>query len=459
MKLHDILKSYAGRGMIPYHMPGHKRNTEFAHISPACALDFTEIDGLDDLRAPSGILADSMKQAALTYGAEHTFFLVNGSTGGILATVYAICRGRTVIMARNCHKSVYNAVCIANCRPEYITPRVSELGYFLDVTPAEVDEALRCVPDAAAVVLTSPTYEGVISDIRGISEICHAHGVPLIVDAAHGAHLGFLDRAVPSPVASGADAVIMSLHKTMPSLTQTALLHLNGDLIDIEQVAASLAMFETSSPSYIFMASIDGCIELCHDRSIFDAWMNRIVQLEHTDKSSDLIERPSGVFAYDRSKIILRSSGMSGRMIAELLRREFHIESEMTAASYVILMTGAGDTDRMTSALCRAIEAFPKSPHPTTTQFTRVVRLPHAVITPAEAAGCAHESVRLSDAIGMVAAEAVMAYPPGIPLIAPGELIDTETACQLEEMRACGVRIVTTSGEFDDKITVVKVIK
>ncbi len=442
--------------MIPYHMPGHKRNTEFEHISPTCALDFTEIDGLDDLRAPSGILADALERAALTYGAERTFFLVNGSTGGILSAIYALCRGRSVVMARNCHKSVYNAVCIAGCRPEYIMPRVSELGYFLDVTPAEVEEALLRTPDAAAVVLTSPTYEGVISDIRGISEICHAHGVPLIVDAAHGAHLGFLDGSVPSPVASGADAVIMSLHKTMPSLTQTALLHITGTLIDAEQIAASLAMFETSSPSYVLMASIDGCIELCRDRSLFDSWLRRIEQLERIGKARDIIERPTDVFAYDRSKIILRSPGMSGGMIADLLRREFHIEPEMSAASYIILMTGAGDTDRMTKELCRAFESFPESSSATATPFTQPPRLPLAVMTPAEATGCAREAVSLSDAVGRIAAEAVMAYPPGIPLIAPGELIDRETVRQLEEMNACGVRTVTSSGEFDGRITVTK---
>ena len=233
MKLYNILKEFAVHGRYPFHMPGHKRSSDFDYLSGIPAeIDFTEIDGLDNLHAPEGILLEAQTNAAKVYKADRSFFLVNGSTGGILAAIYAVSRGkRDIIIQRSCHKSVFNALSLCNLRASYIMPRIAPEGIFLDITPEQVQSAIEKNPSACAVVITSPSYDGVVSDIASIAEICHGHGIPLIVDAAHGAHLGFLDPSVKSPVECGADITVMSLHKTLPSLTQTAILHLKSNLI------------------------------------------------------------------------------------------------------------------------------------------------------------------------------------------------------------------------------------
>jgi len=455
MKLYDILKQYSESGIVPYHMPGHKRSAEFDYISPASSIDFTEVDGLDDLHAPTGILADAQERAAEVWGADESHFLVNGSTGGILAAVYALCRGRHVIMARGCHKSVYNAACISHCTVSYVMPRTSELGFFLDVTADEVRSALEEHPDTAAVIITSPTYEGVVSDVRSIADVCHAHGALLIVDAAHGAHLGFLDESIPSPVTAGADVTIMSLHKTLPSLTQTAIMHVAGTLADRDELASAIAMFETSSPSYVFMASIDGCVDLVRSRSIFDGWREKIKRIRRAAEARGMLVTPTDVFAYDESKIVLTAGGMTGCEIARILRESFRIEVEMISASYVILMTGAGDTDAMTDALIHAIENFPLPADKKNLKLPPIPS-PSAVMKMADATSCKTERISLDKADGAIAAESVMAYPPGIPIVAPGEQIDSAVIDFIEKSVISGVRILTSAGEFTGKIKVVR---
>ena len=453
MKLYDILKQYSESGMIPYHMPGHKRSAAFDYISPASSIDFTEVEGLDDLHAPTGILADAQERAAEVWHADESHFLVNGSTGGILSAVYALCRGRHIVMARGCHKSVYNAACISHCTVSYLMPRTSELGFFLDVTADEVKSALTAHPEAAAVIITSPTYEGVVSDIRSIADVCHAHGALLIVDAAHGAHLGFLDESIPSPVEAGADVTIMSLHKTLPSLTQTAIMHVSGSIADRDELASAIAMFETSSPSYVFMASIDGCANLVREREIFTGWRTNIDKIRHAAEARGMLVTPADVFAYDESKIVLTAGGMSGCEIARILREEFKIEVEMISDSYVILMTGAGDTDEMTDALIHAIENFPIPSAQTKREFSKMP-IPAAVMTMANATSCEAELIGLADADGRISAESVMAYPPGIPIIAPGELIDSAVIGFIAKNADSGVRIITSRGEFTGEIKV-----
>lgn len=455
MKLYDILKQYSESGMLPYHMPGHKRSVDFGYISPTSAIDFTEVEGLDDLHASTGILEDAKVRASHVWGADETHFLVNGSTGGILSAVYALCRGRHIVMARGCHKSVYNAACIAHCTTSYIIPRTSELGFFLDVTAGEVESALSAHPDTAAVIITSPTYEGVVSNISAIAHVCHAHGVLLIVDAAHGAHLGFLDESIPSPIASGADVVIMSLHKTLPSLTQTAILHVSGDRADRAELSAAVAMFETSSPSYVFMASIDGCANLVGEREIFVGWREKIQKIRRAAETYGMLATPKDVFAYDESKIVLSVRGMSGHEISQTLREEFKIEVEMISDSYVILMTGAGDTDEMTDALVHAIENFPAAGSDVTRTIPPLP-LPTAATTMAEATSHPAELIELSEAKARISAESVMAYPPGIPIIAPGEVIDSDVIDFIAKNADSGVRILTSRGDFTGKIKIIK---
>ena len=224
--LDQALEAYGKSDVYPFHMPGHKRNP--LPFPEVYGIDITEIDGFDNLHHAEGILKEAQQRAADLYGSAHCYYLVNGSTCGILASICAAVKKRgRILAARNSHKAVYHALFLSELTAEYLYPAVTECGIQGQITPRQVEDALKKDPETSAVVITSPTYEGVISDIEGIAKVAHVHGIPLIVDSAHGAHLGFGGEFPQNAVRLGADAVIESLHKTLPSFTQTALLHLN----------------------------------------------------------------------------------------------------------------------------------------------------------------------------------------------------------------------------------------
>lgn len=454
MRLIDLLTKQSKNGRIPFHMPGHMRG-EFDHLVGS-GIDFTEIDGLDDLHAPGGILKDAMGYAASVFGARRTFFLVNGSSGGILSAIRAVAKkGGSVVLSRSCHKSVYNALALSNLRAEYLYPPIHPLGFPLEVSPESVEAALSRTPDACAVVITSPTYDGVISDVRAIAEICHKSRTPLIVDSAHGAHLGFLDKSVRSAVECGADITVMSLHKTMPSLTQTALLHVNGDLVDADAALAALSVFETSSPSYILMASIDGCVRLYNDSDLFARWRENIAQIHaFAEGSAVRLIRPD-CFAFDESKLIVSSRGYTGAQLGEILRRSFNIEPEMVSREYVLLMTGAGTTEEHVCALKNFISSLEERD---SREYREIAPPPicEAVMGLGEATLAESVTLPLEECDGRISAELIMPYPPGIPLVAPGERLSREMIEYIRSLEQSGVRITTSAGGFCGKIRVIR---
>lgn len=260
--LYKAISQYISRDICPMHMPGHKRNTELLGRELPYGIDLTEIDGFDRLHDSDGILKDVADLASELYGSRRSFLLVNGSTGGILASVRAAVQyGDRILMARNCHQSVYHAAEVNGLKTAYLIPETdAETGICGSIAPAALEGALEEYPDAKLVVITSPTYEGVISDVRALCSLAHKKNIPVLVDEAHGAHLGFSAFFPGEALQNGADLVVTSLHKTLPALTQCALAHVGGRLISPERVARQLSIFETSSPSYVLMASIDRCL-------------------------------------------------------------------------------------------------------------------------------------------------------------------------------------------------------
>ena len=275
-ELFDKLANYGNSGIYPFHMPGHKRQ-KTVDFNPY-KIDITEIEGFDNLHHAEGVLLEAQKKAEKLYGSEESHFLINGSTAGILSAVSA-CAKKTVLIARNCHKAVYHAALIRNLDVYYVYPEIQE-EFMLNggINPADVERSLEEHPEIEAVVITSPTYDGIVSDVKRIAEIAHAHGKPLIVDEAHGAHFGFSKYFPENSVHLGADIVIHSLHKTLPSYTQTALIHINGKLVDRQKVRMFLQMYQTSSPSYILMAGIDECIRYVEEQGTdaFDKFAERL---------------------------------------------------------------------------------------------------------------------------------------------------------------------------------------
>ena len=261
-RLYKELENYGNSDFYPFHMPGHKRNKACVEGDFPIERDITEIDGFDDLHHSEGILLEAQNALSRLYGTKRSFFSVNGSTAGLLAAISAsVKKGGRILTARNCHKAVYHAIYLRDLVPTYIYPQSdSDLGINGAISVSRVERYLEENPKIEAVLITSPTYDGVVSDVRQIAEAAHKHGIPLIVDEAHGAHFRFSDYFPVSATDLGADVVIQSFHKTLPAMTQTAVLHLCSERVSEKLIRRFLGIYETSSPSYILMSSLDACV-------------------------------------------------------------------------------------------------------------------------------------------------------------------------------------------------------
>ncbi len=444
---------------IPMHMPGHKRNVL---LSPyleklSASLDITEINGFDDLHNPEGILKESMEKAAKMRGVKKAFYLINGATGGILAAISAVLKsGDSVICARNCHKSVYNALELCGAIPVFVNPPIDErTGICGSISPCDVEEKLKENPKL--VILTSPTYEGVVSDVKKICDIAHKRGIPVLVDAAHGAHFGFGCGFPNSASSCGADIVVESLHKTLPSLTQTAICYVSGDLVCEDELAEKLSIFQTSSPSYVLMASIDGCINLLKEKGdeLFKNWecnLNEFYKKAKKLKNVRILENEERFFDLDKSKIVMLTE--DGKKLIKLLR-DAGVECEMAMPGYVVAMTGMGDTkenlDLFFDALCVADKMVE-------CRDTKIPNICSAkkVMPVGEARSEETEYVDCLKGIGRISAEYVWAYPPGVPIIIPGEKISEEIAGVLIEYEEFGFELRGNKKRKTGKILVIK---
>ena len=414
MTLLEHLKQYT-QTTLPMHMPGGKRR--FASELPY-QWDVTEVEGTDDLHDPHGILLEMQSRAASLWGAEQSFVLVNGSTGGILSAVRATGDG-AVLMGRNCHKSVYNAVSLCRREARYLLPTEGE------ILPAHVEQALTDNENITTLVITSPTYEGVISDIKSISEICHRHGVTLIVDEAHGAHLGFAFGE--SAVQQGADIVIQSLHKTLPALTQTAVLHCKKAFAPA--IARENAVFESSSPSYILMASADECFAFLASgegkKAMADYKDNLLAVREKLKRKLTrfrLLETPR----YDMGKLVIltRGTDTTGKALADALRQDYRIETEMALPHSLTAMTSVCDGQAELNAFAEAVLALDARAKPAKTHPLPPPSLPQKVCEPFELRGKEGKPCPMEEAIGETSLTYLWAYPPGIPLLVPGERVE-----------------------------------
>lgn len=456
------LIQYGKTDMYPMHMPGHKRETEHSVLKDfpnPFTIDITEIEGFDNLHHPEDILKASMEWAAQVYGADHTYYLVNGSSCGILSAVCgATVSGGRILISRNCHKSVYHGVILNQLKVNYVYPQIiPELGIQGGISRESVEKALEEWQDVQAVLIVSPTYDGVVSKIREIAEAVHERGIPLIVDEAHGAHFSFGEdrgtgRDFPkSALECGADVVIQSLHKTLPSLTQTAVLHVKGERVNRHKLERYLQMFQSSSPSYVFMAGIEQCIfEMAeHGRENLRAFSARLELLRSELRSMrnlkllDHVEGRWNVYDLDRSKIVVSCrncliknedgsvEAMDGNRLSSWLRDVFHLEMEMCGSDYVVAILTCLDTEEGLKRLLQAlmeIDAALVSASLSDRAQEPVWEweLPRVRMKMAQAMEQDAVNMRLEECAGKVSAEFIYLYPPGIPIVAPGEEV-TET--------------------------------
>lgn len=501
--LRERLKRYSASEAAAFHMPGHKRQMEYRLLRDfpnPFSIDITEIDGFDNLHHPDGILKDSMEWAAGVYGADHTYYLVNGSSCGILSAIGAVVRpGETLLVSRNCHKSVYHGLILNSLKPEYVYPQIiEELGIQGGIMPEDVEKKLKEHPEIRGVLIVSPTYDGIVSDIHGIAQVVHAHGIPLIVDEAHGAHFPFGAGCFPnSALDCGADLVIQSLHKTLQSLTQTAVLHLNGNLVSRGRLERCLQMYQSSSPSYVFMAVMEQCIfEMqLHGKEYMTAFAERIRKVRERLKEMQnlkLLDRGQngahGVFDVDESKLVISCKGsMTGENLSECLRRDYAIEMEMCGADYAVAILTFLDSeehlerlveallaiDRKIGAAAKTLEdvsaiAYGKNQtrnEGNAQQASEIhieksempeIKVPELCMTPAEAFNAPLERICLEESAGRISGEFIYLYPPGIPIVTPGERMTEEMIRQVLYDRDIGLPV---QGMEDKEIRYLQVVK
>ena len=480
------LKAYKDSRIYPFHMPGHKR-LQLGGIKGETArsgmdfpnpffVDITEVEGFDNLHHAQGILKQSMEWAARVYGADRTWYLINGSSCGILASVCGCTSpGGHILMSRNCHKAAYHAAYINHLRTSYVYPQdLPGLGIQGGILPEDVEKALEEHRDIQAVFIVSPTYDGVVSDVSKIADIVHRKGIPLIVDEAHGAHFRFGKWFPDSALDMGADAVIQSVHKTLPSLTQTALLHIKGNYVNSRNIERYLSIFQSSSPSYVFMASIENSIfvmdRMQRERDSvqmkeYEAHLMDLRRRLASMKNLRLVDRDivgmGGVWDLDVSKIVVstRGTALSGADLSSILREKYHLEMEMCGSDYVTAITTVFDSPEGLQRLGDSLEEIDADV--TGTPGSREDG-PAVYGMRAQAQCCLREAmespsrpVRLKESEGQISAEFVYLYPPGIPILAPGENIARNILDVIEEYIKKGLPI---QGPEDESLETLRVL-
>ncbi|MDE5910586.1 MAG: aminotransferase class I/II-fold pyridoxal phosphate-dependent enzyme [Lachnospiraceae bacterium] len=471
----ESLRSYSESDFYPFHMPGHKRKMEKDGFGEICRYDITEIDGFDNLHNPQSILKEAEERAAELYCSEETYYLINGSTSGILSAVSAVAgRARGLIIARNCHRAVYHAAFLNHMELHYVYP---EIINEYDIAGSVSAEDLECVIKGilnkagaesqrageliAGAVITSPTYDGISSDIRKIANLLHEYGIPLIVDQAHGAHFGMHPAYPENAVKQGADYVIHSVHKTLPAPTQTALLHRNGALTDSEVLKKYLRIYQSSSPSYVLMAGIDeavriakeeGCQRLEHLLRLRADFVKKIkkcrcIRICPLTEPGKLIVSVKGTS--------MEGNSMTGQMLYDILRNQYHLQMEMASANYVTAILSMMDEEegmnRLADALIQIDKGIiEKKEQDKVSDFVlRPVRSLHLW----EAYLAPFTEIELDQADGKTAAEFINLYPPGIPILVPGEMFDEGMIKMIQLYLKDGY---TVQGIFEHRVRVVE---
>lgn len=459
--LREALEALKKEDRVSFHMPGHKYGGcgLKEHFNSFWDIDITEIPGADNLHDPESILSEAKTRIAAAYGAKESFMLVNGSSCGIMAMLMGtVGRGGKIAISRDAHRSVHQAVSLSGMHPIYLMPKIDpETGLIIGLDPDQLEEALGQHPDIQAVVCTYPAYSGACIDLPRIRALTAAHGVQLLVDEAHGAHLWLSESLPPSALSLGADVVVQSLHKTMPAMTQTAVLHVGTAQAARDRIAHYLTIFQSSSPSYVLLASIDEAVGygLSEGAAAMETLLNwiermkahgRTLGFEFWDESS----LPEGaVWHFDPTKLCLsgHNLGLDGYALDEALRR-YGIQSEYVLYSHVLLMATVANAEVDFHRLETALEAISQEMLETEPLALHLVKddwqslTSELVLLPAEAEQRACKSVALALAAGAVAGDWIIPYPPGIPILCPGERISSSHVAFLSQYLNQGHKVL-----------------
>jgi arginine/lysine/ornithine decarboxylase len=466
--LFDAMVALAESRKVSFHTPGHKSgkgiSTRFRKfVGPKIfSIDLTTLDEVDSLHKPRGVIKEAQELAAKAYGADRSYFLVNGTTGGNQAMILAACNpGDRVLIARNAHKSVLAGLILSGAQPIFYSPPVDErLHIMLNVTFDETKAAIDAHPESKVLFLTSPNYYGICADLERIVPYAHEKGLTVLVDEAHGPHLKFHPELPASALEAGADLCVQSTHKIIGGMTQASMLHARAARVNLTVLTNVLRFVQTTSPSYILMASLDlarmqmategeklldKAIRLAKDAR---ARINKIPGLFclGRDTVAGTLFSQMGDLDVTKLTITVKDLGLSGYQVSQILNTQYHIQVEMADPFHILVIVSIGDRQddlrRLVEALRDIAKDYASQAIPSALASEALPVFAHeAVITPREAFFADQEYVPLDQSVGSVSSEIVTVYPPGIPVLVPGEIVTAEAVTYLKRMLTLGATV------------------
>lgn len=449
--LYNELKDLIEKNAYPMHMPGHKRNFE---LLPQDILkwDITEVGSVDNYHHPTGIIKEANEAMAEALGADKSYMLVNGGSSGITAAILSVVKdGEKILVASNCHKSAVNGLIISGAEPVYINPQITDEGLCGGIAPSDIFRAFSD-NDIKAVIITSPTYEGFGCDVRVLADIVHKNNAILIVDECHGAHFPFSGKFPQSAISLGADIVVNSWHKTLPCPNQSAVISVKSDRVDIKRLEEAIKIMTTTSPSYPLMASMDYMRNLLvEDKNLMKVYTDSLWEARRNMAHSkalklvgDSIIGRSSIDNIDIGKFtIMVRTDMTGVELANILLEKYNIQVEYAGLHHIIAMTSVADTPKAILKFAKAIvDIDKKCERKFIEKIPLVIDKNHqCTITPRQAYFSPKTRVSINDAVGKIAGESIVAYPPGVPIVTMGQVILNEHIELIENLRAVGVEI------------------
>lgn len=473
------LLEHAKKNPIQFHIPGHKKGTgidpEFRDFigKNALSIDLINIGPLDDLHHPHGIIMEAQQLAAEAFGADHTFFSVQGTSGAIMTMVMSVCKpGDKIIVPRNVHKSIMSAIIFSGATPIFIHPAIDKnLGISHGITTDAVRKALEAHPDAKGLLVINPTYFGIAANLKEIVDIAHSYDIPVLVDEAHGVHIHFHDDLPLSAMQAGADMAATSVHKLGGSMTQSSILNVREGLVSPKHVQAIISMLTTTSTSYLLLASLD-CArrqlatkgkELAEKvMALAGMAREKINEIPNLYCVGEEILGTKATYDYDPTKLIIsvKDLGLTGYEVEVWLREHYTIEVELSDLYNILCIVTPGDTEQEINILIKALRELSNSRSETATTRkaveVHVPNIPLLALSPRDAFYSEVEVVTIEESVGRVIAEFVMVYPPGIPILIPGEIISQENIDYIKENLEGGLPV---QGPEDPELKTIRVIK
>ncbi|OMP68480.1 aminotransferase class I/II-fold pyridoxal phosphate-dependent enzyme [Domibacillus epiphyticus] len=476
--LFDGLLKHAEKNPVQFHIPGHKKGKGMDPVfrefigENALSIDLINISPLDDLHQPHGIIKEAQQLAAEAFGADHTFFSVQGTSGAIMTMIMAVCGpGEKIIVPRNVHKSIMTAIVFSGAVPIFIHPEIDkDLGISHGMTTESVKRALTEHPDAKGVLVINPTYFGIAGDLKQIVETAHSFSVPVLVDEAHGVHIHFHDDLPISAMQAGADMAATSVHKLGGSMTQSSILNVRDGLVSVNRVQSILSMLTTTSTSYILLASLDtarkhlavnGKKIIGETIKLAENTREKINKIDHLYCAGREILGSKATYDYDPTKLIIsvKNLGITGHDAEKWLREQYNIEVELSDLYNLLCIITPGDSKEDCALLIEALTKMASTFTDTVQSKYAHVMLPDIpllALSPREAFYAETETVPLEESAGRIMAEFMMVYPPGIPIFIPGEIITEENLRYVRENVAAGLPV---QGPEDEQLKTLRVIK